>query len=222
MPTLKKSKRGTLTKIRIIHAAIELADENGIENLSMRNLAQILGVEAMSLYNHITNKDDLLSEMVDTLISKINSPLINKDWRREMINRAKSMRKQLLIHPWLTQLIISRPNVGPEMLSFFNATLGCLVKAGFSLERADHAVNVMDSHIYGYTSQELNFPFKPKEYPIMARKFLPMLSKEKYPYMYDLTMLVIEKKYSGLHSFDFGMELLLDGLEKELEIYLQS
>lgn len=214
---LKKAnvkKRKTLSKELVLKVAIQLADESGLEELSMRNLALRLGVEAMSLYNHLKNKDELLAEMVDLVVSKITLPRIGGDWKREMKKRARSAREILVLHPWVPMLIVSRINTGKAMLSYFDATLGCLHSAGFSLQAADHIINTIDSHTYGFILQELNFPFQPDEYAEKAEGFLPTLESSRYPYLSNLTKEVISGKYNGLHKFDFGLDLILDGLDK--------
>ena len=112
---------------------------------------------------------------------------------------------------------MSRANVGPAMLRYVDATLGCLHGAGFSLPMADHAWNTLDSYLYGFTLQKLNFPFKPNEYAMMAAAYLPSLSPTQFPAMHALTVLVATGRHNGLHDLEFGLELILDGLERVLE-----
>ena len=214
MPKLQAPPRLPLTRDLILNTAKRLADGHGLAELSMRKLAQMLGVEAMSLYNHVANKKDVLSGMVDLVVAEIMLPVIGSDWRAAMRARAVSAHGVLLKHPWAALLIVSRINVGPAMLSYIDATLGCLRQAGFSDQQADHAWNAIDSHIYGFTLQELHFPLEPGEYASAARQFLPMLPAERYPHMRALTEQVIDGSYDGLHDFSFGLELILDGLER--------
>ncbi len=205
-----------LSRERILLAAIQLADKSGIESLSMRNLAQELGVQAMSLYNHVANKDDLLDGIVDIVISEIEVPDLGIDWQTAMRRRAQSAHAVLLRHPWATMPIVSRINVGPAMLRYIDATLGCLSEAGFSFELVDRAWNAIDSHIYGFTLQELNFLIETTEYVKTAKEYLPNIPADKYPYMHRLTHHLIDGNYDGIADFDFGLELILDGLEKLL------
>lgn len=209
-------RRAPLTRERVLRAALRLADEEGLEALSMRRLAQELGVEAMSLYNHVAGKDDLLDGIADMVVGEIEVPAIGADWKAAMRRRATSAHEVFLRHPWAPLLIGSRVNVGPAMLRYVNATLGCLREAGFSYELADRAWNAIDSHVYGFTIQELNFPLEPSEYASAARMFLPRLPADEYPYMRALTELVIEGAHRGVHDFQFGLELILDGLERLL------
>jgi AcrR family transcriptional regulator len=202
-----------LNRQRVLQAALDLADESGIEALSMRKLAQTLGVKAMSLYNHVANKDDIIDGIVDHVMGEIKVPRLDLEWKLAMQQRATSAHQVLLRHPWATLPIVSRVNVGPASLRYIDTTLGCLVQAGFSLEMADHAWNAMDNHIYGFTLQELNFPFDPSEYVAAATAGLPLLPADKYPIMNQLTHRIIARQYDGLHDFDFGLNLILNGLE---------
>ncbi|WP_404789517.1 TetR/AcrR family transcriptional regulator C-terminal domain-containing protein [Altericista sp. CCNU0014] len=203
-----------LSRERVLRAAIRLADEEGFEALSMRKLAQALGVQAMSLYNHVANKDDLLDGIVDSVVAEIEVPSLAAGWKTAMRRRATSARAVLLRHPWATMPLVSRVNVGPAMLRYVDATLGCLVEAGFSFEMADRAWNAIDSHIYGFTLQELNFPFEAAEYSEAARNGLSLIAADKYPYLNRLTHYVIEGRYDGIHDFEFGLELILNGLDR--------
>lgn len=202
-----------LSRDRILKTAIQFADNNGIEALSMRKLAQQLGVKAMSLYNHVANKDNLIDGMVDIVVGKIDVPELGSDWKQAMRQRAFSAHQVLLCHPWATMAIVSRVNVGPAMLRYIDATLGCLVEAGFSFEMADHVWNAIDSHIYGFTLQKLNFPFEEVEYAEVAKQYVSMLPAETYPYLNKLTHHVIDGQHDGIHDFKFGLELLLNSLD---------
>lgn len=208
--------RVPLSRERILLAAIALADEDGLESLSMRKLAQSLSVKAMSLYNYVTNRDDILDGIVDIVVSEIELPDMDggADWQPAMRRRATSAHTVLLRHPWATMAMMSRLNVGPAMLRYVDATLGCLCKAGFSDEMADHAWNAIDSHIYGFTLQALNFPLDAAEYPEVAANYVENLPADQYPYLNQLTQHVIAGRYDGLHDFAFGLELLLTGLDK--------
>lgn len=211
-----------LSRERVLRAAMHLADEEGIESLSMRKLALALGVKAMSLYNHVTNKDDMVDGIVDIVVSEIEVPSLGGEWKMAMRRRAISAHGVLLRHPWATMAMMSRVNVGPAMLRYVDATLGCLFEAGFSLEMADHAWNAMDSHIYGFTLQALNFPFEATEYSEAAREGLSLIPADKYPYLNQLTLSVMDGRYNGLHDFEFGLDLILDGLDRVREEGLKN
>lgn len=209
-----QSTRLPLNRERVLVAALRLADEHGIESLSMRKLAQSLGVKAMSLYNHVTNRDDLIDAIVDQVVSEIEVPEIGSDWKKSMRRRAISAHEVLLSHPWSTMPLVSRINTGPAMLRYFDATLGCLREGGFSFEMADHACNAIDSHVYGFTLQELNFPFEEADYAEAATHFEPQLPADQYPYAHKLTHLVMGGRYNGIHNFEFGLDIILNGLDR--------
>ncbi len=213
-PLSRKTTRAPLTRKRVLRTAIKLADKQGIESLSMRKLAQALGVEAMSLYNHVASKEDVLDGIVDIVVEEIEVPAIGADWQAAMRQRASSAHSVLLRHPWVSMLIVSRVNIGPAMLRYVNATIGCLYEAGFSYKMADHVWNAIDSYLYGFTIQELNFPFDPAEYADVASNYLSLVPYDKYPYLNALAQQVIDGTHHGLHDFEFGFELLLDGLER--------
>lgn len=212
-PTSTKA-RLPLSRERVLQAALIMADKGGLEALSMRKLAQALGVKAMSLYNHVANRDDILDGIVDIVVGEIEVPTLAGDWQMAMRRRAVSAHGVLLRHPWATMALMSRVNVGPAMLRYVDATLGCLREAGFSFEMADHAWNAIDSHIYGFTLMALNFPFEAEEYSAVATDYVSQIPADKYPYMNQLTHHVMSGEYDGIHDFEFGLELILNGLER--------
>ncbi len=206
--------RPPLTRDRVLRAALQMADESGLAQLSMRKLAQALHVEAMSLYNHVANKDDVLDGITDLVVAEISLPSMGGDWQAAMRLRARSAHAVLLQHPWAPLMIISRINVGPGMLRYIDATIGCLVTAGFSIPMVDHAMNAIDSHIYGFTLQKLHFPLEPGSYATAAAAFLPMLPADRYPYARAMTEQVIAGTHDGLNDFEFGLSLIVDGLAR--------
>jgi AcrR family transcriptional regulator len=210
----RKRRRVPLTRERVLRRALRIADKQGLAALSMRKLAQELGVEAMSLYHHVKNKEDILDGLLEVVVGEIEVPAIGGDWREAMRRRASSAHDVLMAHPWATMLLMSRISVGPAMMRYVNATLGCLRESGFSFPTADYAWNAMDSYIYGYTLQQLNFPFEPDEYPDAAAAFVPDVAADAYPYLVGLSAEVIARRHDGVHSLAFGFDLILDGLER--------
>ncbi|MFP4112952.1 MAG: TetR/AcrR family transcriptional regulator [Spirochaetota bacterium] len=206
--------RMPLTRERILRAALRLADADGLEVLSMRRIARELGVQAMSLYNHVANKEEIVDGIVDTVVGEIGVPRTDGDWLEAMRSRARSAHEVLVRHRWATMALVSRITVGPAMLRYVDASIGCLHRAGFSYELADHALNALDNHIYGFTLQELHFPFEVPEYADQAREFLDRVPLDDYPYFGKLARLVVDGSYSGVNDFDFGLELILDGLDR--------
>jgi AcrR family transcriptional regulator len=207
-------RRAPLSRDRILRAAIKLADRHGLEALSMRKLATTLKVEAMSLYNHIANKDELLGGMVDVVIGEITRPTRGGDWRVAMRARATSALAVMTKHPWAPLLVVSRISVGPNMLGYIDATLATLREAGFSWHETDRAWNTIDNYIYGFAVQQQHFPVNPDEYASAAAAYLPMLPADLYPYMHELSARVADGSHDGTLDFAFGLELILDGLER--------
>ena len=133
------TRRSLLSTEGVLRAAIEIADEGGIESLSMRKLGQALGVEAMSLYNHVANKDEILNRIGDLVVSEIEIPAEDLDWKTAMRRRANSAHEVFLRHPWVTTLIESQISMSPERLRYFDGTIGSLRRGGFSVELAYNA-----------------------------------------------------------------------------------
>ncbi|MEU0394946.1 TetR/AcrR family transcriptional regulator [Streptomyces sp. NPDC006208] len=206
--------REPLSTERVLRTALALADSGGAEALTMRRLGQELGVEAMSLYKHVANKDAILDGIVDLVVGEISVPSPEDDWKAAMRRRGISAHEVLLRHPWACRLLMSRPHVGPAMLRYVDSTLGSLREAGFSIEQADRAWSAMDSHIYGFTLQRLNFPFEVEQFPEAAATHLPQLPPGRYPHLTEMAVHVMEGTYDGAPDFVFGLDLILDGLER--------
>lgn len=215
MQTPDPSRRPGLTRTRIIEVALSLADAGGVESLSMRSLAKALEVEAMSLYNHIRNKGDLLDAVVDAVAGQIDLPADAGDWQDQMRRRAQAMRRVFLAHPWAPPLIVGRINLGDNMLALNDATLGCLRAAGFGYAEADQAMNAIDSLIYGFHLLERSLPVQPENYAAVARAHLPAINADRHPHFHALGRLVAEGAYDGVNRMDFGLDLLLAALEAQ-------
>ena len=218
MPTETDSnaeRRVPLSTERVLRAAVALADQSGIESLTMRRLCQELGVQAMSLYNHVANKDDILDRIVDLVLSDIDIPPAGTDWKTAMRQRAISAHEVLLAHPWAAMLIMSRYNIGPGMTRYLDATLGRLREGGFSIEGALDAWNTLDSHLYGFTLQELNLPFEVKEAQKVSADVLSQLPVDEYRHVAEVITEIM--KTGRAEDFEFGLDLILDGLERILD-----
>ncbi|HVK20174.1 MAG TPA: TetR/AcrR family transcriptional regulator C-terminal domain-containing protein [Actinokineospora sp.] len=208
--------RKPLSTERVLRAALAMADAGGTDTLTMRALGQALGVEAMSLYKHVAKKDAILDGIVDLVVGEIDLPVPGDDWKTAMRQRAISAHDVLLRHPWACALLMSRTNVGPAMLRYVESTLHSLRSAGFSVALADHAWNAMDNHIYGFTLRKVNSPFATDEYAEAAETHLPSLPPGEFPYLTELAVQVMEGHYDGVPPFTFGLDLILDGLERAL------
>lgn len=212
------STRSPLTRTHIIHTAIDLADRDGIDSLSMRRLADQLGVKAMSLYHHVSNKETMLNGIVDEVFSRIMLPDNSMGWQEAMRRRAHSARAVLIVHPWAVGLLDSRQVPGPATLSHHDAVIGCLRQAGFSLELTAHAFSALDSYIYGFVLQEAALPFdSAQELGELAGQIFADMPTNAYPAFTELAMHhVSNPDYAYANEFDFGLELILEGLQQRL------
>jgi AcrR family transcriptional regulator len=213
-PTTKR--RTPLSKERVLRAAIDLADRGGFGALSMRKLAQALGVEAMSLYNHVANKDDILDGVVDVIFGEIGPPPTEADWKQSMRQRGVSAREVLSRHPWAIGLMESRSKPGRATLQHHDAVIGALRKGGFSIPMAAHAYSVLDGYIYGFALTHTNLPFETtQETAELAQDIMGRFSTDEYPYLTEFTVQhVLQPGYDYVKEFEYGLDLILDGLER--------
>lgn len=212
--TAARRRREPITRERALAAAVSLADVEGIASLTMRSLASALGVEAMSLYHHVANKDDILDGMVDRVFAEIELPTTGVPWKVAMRARAESVRTVLTRHPWAIGVMESRISASPNLLRHHDAVIGCCRAAGFSIELTAHAFSLIDSYIYGFVLQEINLPFDDSsELGEMVDTILPDLANSGYPHLAELTAEhVLRPGYRYGDEFDFGLTLILDRL----------
>jgi AcrR family transcriptional regulator len=209
------SSRMPLSRQRALSSAVALADAKGLASLSMRKLAQEVGVEAMSLYHHVANKEDILDGMVDLVFAEIELPSDGTEWKTAMRQRAESARAALTRHPWAISIMDSRSSPGPATLRHHDAVIGSCRKAGFSVQMAAHAFSLIDSYIYGFVLQEVNLPFDDSTdlEDVVESMMLPF-SAEDYPHLVELTTeYVLQPGYSYGNEFEYGLGLILDSLE---------
>ena len=186
-------------------------------SLSMRKIAQAVGVEAMSLYNHVSNKDDVLDALLDTVVGEFEQPTIDGDWKASIGRSAQSAHQVLCQHPWAASMLLSRVRVGPASLAWSEATIACLHHAGFDYPLADHAWNAIDNHIHGFTLQRVSSPVQPEDYASAAAQYLPLIPAERYPHLNAMATLIMSGAHSGVNDFEFGLNILLDGLQRLLD-----
>jgi len=206
--------RTPLSRKRVLRAAITLADEGGIEALSMRKLAKELGVEAMSLYNHVANKDEILDGIIDVVAAEADLPSDGADWKNAIRQSATSIRDVFLRHPWACSLWMSRRGDGSARLRRSDWMLRMLRDAGLSKDLTYHAFHIVESHILGFTLQQLNFPYQGEELAGLAATFLQQLPVGEYPDFVDHVMQHLEPRHGDEGGFEFGLDLILDGLER--------
>jgi AcrR family transcriptional regulator len=210
------ARRTPLSRDQVLRAAVALADEGGIGALNMRKLGQTLGVEAMSLYNHVASKGDLLDGMIDVVFGEIGVPPADGGWKPAMRQRAISAREVLGRHPWAIGLMESRRTPGPATLRHHDAVLGCLRAAGFSVEMTAHAYSLLDSYIYGFALQEASLPFgTAEETAQVAQEIAGQMPAGQYPHLTEMaTGHVLQPGYQYGNEFEIGLDLVLDALER--------
>jgi AcrR family transcriptional regulator len=208
--------RAPLTKDRVLRAAVALADESGAESLTMRTLGRALGVEAMSLYNHVENKDDILDGMVDVVYGEIDLPLHEADWKTALRRQAISAREALSRHRWAIGLMEARVRPGPANLRHHDSVIRILRQAGFSIEMAMHAFSVLNSYVYGFALQDLTLPFDTHaELVEVAETILQQFPFDQYPNLGEVIgNYVARSDYRFAEEFEFGLDLILEGLER--------
>ncbi len=213
-------KRTPLSRARVLRAAIALADARGAEELTMRKLAKELGVEAMSLYNHVANKTDLLDGMVDIVFGEIEAPAAGGDWKAELSKRAASTREALNRHRWAIGEMEGRTTHGPNNLHIHNAVLGCLRAAGFSIEMTVHAMSVQDAYIYGFALQQSDMSSQtPEDFAAEAQRQMVDYAEalSDYPHLVEVVGGHVAKAgYDYDNEFTFGLDVILDRLEQLL------
>jgi AcrR family transcriptional regulator len=206
-------ERPPLNRERILHAAMTIADVDGLEALSMRRLGAALGVEAMSLYHHVASKDALLDGITDLALSDVQLPAPGGDWRAGVRTIARSTHEALMRHPWAAALMLSRTI--PSRFRYMEALLGHLRTGGLSAGQTDHAYHALDSYIAGFTLWQVGLALDEGDLPDLARTFLATLDEEQNPYLIEhVHEHLREPDPSDQGSFAFGLELILDGLER--------
>jgi AcrR family transcriptional regulator len=211
-------RRPALNRDRVLQGAVALADRAGLTALTIRSLAEALGVKPMALYHHVPNKDAILDGIADLVFGEIEPPTIGGEWRAEMRRRADSARAALRRHPWAIGLLESRTSPGPALLRHHDAVIGTLRTAGFSVPLAAHAFALLDSYTFGFALQEATLPFEtPADIAPLAESVLAELPADAYPWFVELaTEHVLQPGYDFGDEFGFGLELILDGLEQAL------
>jgi len=206
-------RRAPLTRGAVVAAAIAMADSAGLESLTMRKLGEAVGVEAMSLYNHVANKEDLVDGMVDAVFAEFFLPVRDSDWIPAMRARAASMRDILTRHRWAVGLMESRKHPGPANLRHHDAVLSNLRAAGFSIEMAAHAYSLLDSYIYGFAQTQMSLPFdNPEEIAAMGEAMLADFPADLYPGLAEMIAHAMRPGYDHGREFDYGLDLVLEGI----------
>jgi AcrR family transcriptional regulator len=208
--------RGRLTRDLVLQTAIAHADVGGLQALTMRTLAEMLGVAPMALYRHVANKDDLIDAMVDVVFTEIGVPAGGGEWRASMRRRAIGVRAALTKHPWAVGLLESRRAPGPANLRHHDVVIGRLRAAGFDVDETAHAYSLLDSYIYGFALTKANLPFEGSEQVgEIAGAMLSPFPANEYPNLVEfLAEHVMQPGYDYETEFEYGLDILLDALEQ--------
>ena len=210
----EQTQRGRLSRDSVLRQAVAVADGGGLASLTIRSLAQALGVRPMSVYHHVANKDEILDGIVDIVFSEIDLPAVGGEWRSELAGRARSARQVLRRHPWAVSLLESRTSPGPATLAHHDAVLGTLRTAGFTPELTAHAYALLDAFVYGFAVQEASLPFEgPDSVGEVAEPIMELMSSGQYPHMVEMAQdHYLQPGYDFGDEFEFGLGLILDAL----------
>jgi AcrR family transcriptional regulator len=208
-------KKQRLTSDRVLDGAMELADQIGVHPLTIRRLADALDTKPMTIYHHLPSKDAILDGMVERVFAEIDRPPTHLGWKPAMRHRCLSAREVLSRHPWAVPLMESRRNPGPETLGHHDAVLGCLRRGGLSLTMTAHAYALLDSYVYGFALQEASLPATGgAEMADLAGTLIEPLPDGLFPHLTEFTtQYVLQPGYDFRTEFEFGLDLILTGLE---------
>jgi AcrR family transcriptional regulator len=204
-----------LSRDRVLQGAVQLADQVGMEGLTIRNLAGALGVKPMTIYYHVPSKEAIVDGMVDLVFTEIALPPAGVDWKTAIKTRYKSAREVLGRHPWAAPVMESRTSPGPATLHHHDAVLGCFRRGGLSLELTAHAYAILDSYLYGFALEEAALPGGGQNEIVDLAADLMDAFAGGYPHLHEFTTQhVMRDGYSFGNSFEFGLDLIIDGLER--------
>ncbi len=211
--TRRAGRPARISREQVLAAAVELADREGLEAVTMRRIGELIGAEAMSLYRHVEGKDDLLDGMVDVLFGEVALPSAEIGWQAALRGHAVSTRAALARHPWAIEVIESRLTPGPANLRYRDALLGTMRAAGFSAVDATRAINLVDSFVYGFVLQERTLPFDTSAEIGETGEALAAQIADEFPHLAAAAAELVAAGFVYADEFAFGLDLILDGLE---------
>jgi AcrR family transcriptional regulator len=214
----EQSRKTRLNRDRVLRTAVALADEAGIDAASMRKLAEKLGVVPMALYKHVANKEELLDGMIDIVVSEIDPPVSDVDWKSALRQRILSARRSLKRHPWASAAIESRTNPSPLMMAYLDSMIGMFLAGGFSIDLTHHAMHALGSRLIGFTPSVFD---DSAGLDPQALEMLVSQLKGVYPNVAELAHAVYHDQASVVgqgcddqFEFEFALDLILDGLDR--------
>lgn len=210
---VRQQTRTGLTREQVAQAALELADADGLEALSMRALAERLGVGTMTLYGYFRNKEELLDAVVDSAVADADGAELEGDWRQQLREHVMGARRSLLRHPSLVELRVRRPVLRPEALRFSETALGILRGAGFDVREGPAAFRLLFTYTFGFAA------LSPAETTEADRRAalaaLAVLPPDEYPALTEARE-GATRAMGGEDVFEYGLDRILDGLEARL------
>jgi AcrR family transcriptional regulator len=220
VPTRPATKaRIPLNRGRVLDAAVAFADKSGIDLLTMRKLGQAVGVEAMSLYNHVANKEELLDGMVDVIVGEIDPPAPGAGWKAAIRQRILSARRSLLCHRWASQVVESRTHATPVVLDYMDSLIGMFRAGGFSPDLTHHVMHALGTRMWGFTQEVFPTPAPPADPDARAAMFAGFA--ERYPHIIEMATAASHDVGSAVgggcddqFEFEFALDLLLDGFQR--------
>jgi AcrR family transcriptional regulator len=212
--TAEVANRAPLNLQRTLQVALVIADDEGLDAVTMRRVARELGVEAASLYHHVKGKSQILDGLVEVVATEIEAPGPSTDWRTSITHRARNTRAGLRRHPWAVSLMASRTSPGPATLGLLEGGIRCFREGGFSVRQAAHAISVVDSFVHGFVLQEVNLPFRSEaELAAMTGAIMETFPASEFPYLFEMTVqYVLQPGYDYGNEFDSGLKVVLDGI----------
>jgi AcrR family transcriptional regulator len=212
-------RREPLSRQRVLETAVALADDAGLDAVSMRRLAQELGVVPMALYKHVASKDELLDGMVDVIVGEIDSPQEGTDWKDAIRQRVLSARRSLLRHRWASRLIESRPHATPVVLDYMNSLIGTFRAGGFSADLTHHVMHALGTRMWGFTQEVFPTPAPPDDPDARAAMFAQFA--QRYPHIIEMATAAMHDEGTAVgggcddqFEFEFALDLLLDGFDR--------
>jgi AcrR family transcriptional regulator len=214
-PPTPRRRRGKLSRELVLAAALRLADDEGIDAVSMRRLGQAMGVEAMSLYKHVAGKEDILDGIADLVTAEVDVPALDAPWRDALRACAIATHQSLLRHPWAAPVLESRRNPGQARMRYLDAVVTILLRAGFTIPDVARAFMAVDSHVYGFTLMILAWPFDLRDSPDQAAIMANDVFGDAFPGLRAMAGLALSGPGVPI-ELEFGLDLILDGLERRL------
>jgi AcrR family transcriptional regulator len=208
------ANKAPLNVQRAVRVALVIADDEGLDAVTMRRLARELDVEAASLYHHVKGKSEILDGLVEVVAAEIEPPLPSPNWRTAITQRAHNTRASLRRHRWAVSLMASRTTPGPATLGLLETGIRCLREGGFSVRQAAHAISVVDSYVHGFVLQEVNLPFRDEsELAAMTGAIMETFPASEFPHLFEMTVeYVLQPGYDYGNEFDSGLDVVLDGV----------